>query len=182
MSDTPMAEEGFFRRWARLKSTGGEPEPEPAAQAAAPAPVPAAAPAPADPGPAEVGEARPLPTLEDAERLGLDSDFSGFLVKGVDQAVRRMALKKLFADPHFNVMDGLDVYIDDYNKASPVSEDMLAQLRHAHSALGRLLDDGGKDEQAPVTGEAVADREDDNQDAAAPPAQETAPPSTQGNA
>ncbi|OON62440.1 hypothetical protein B0920_02965 [Massilia sp. KIM] len=182
-----MAEEGFFRRWARLKSTGGEPEPVGQASAPLPAAAPAAlapAPAPAEPGPADAAEARPLPTLEDAERLGLDSDFSGFVVKGVDQAVRRMALKKLFADPHFNVMDGLDVYIDDYNKPSPLSEDMLAQLRHAHSALGRLLDDGGKEEQAPETqaAERAPDREDDNQDAPAPPAQQAAPPSTQGNA
>jgi hypothetical protein len=33
--------------------------------------------------------------------------------------VRNAALKKLFTDPHFNVMDGLDVYIDDYGKPDP---------------------------------------------------------------
>ena len=60
-------------------------------------------------------------------------------------AVQRLALKKLFSDPHFKVMDGLDIYMDDYNKASPLAADMLAQLRHANSALGRVLDD---DEQA----------------------------------
>ena len=29
-------------------------------------------------------------------------------------------MKKLFSDPHFNVMDGLDTYIDDYGKPDPL--------------------------------------------------------------
>jgi hypothetical protein len=29
--------------------------------------------------------------------------------------VKNAAMKKLFADPHFNVMDRLDIYIDDYS-------------------------------------------------------------------
>ena len=29
-------------------------------------------------------------------------------------------MKKLFSDPHFNVMDGLDTYIDDYGKPDPI--------------------------------------------------------------
>ena len=39
--------------------------------------------------------------------------------------VRRAALKKLFSDPRFNVMDGLDVYIDDYSKTEPIPPEML---------------------------------------------------------
>ena len=46
----------------------------------------------------------------------------------VDESLKRAALKKLFADPHFNVMDGLDVYIDDYSKPDPIPPDMLARL------------------------------------------------------
>ena len=50
------------------------------------------------------------------------------------------ALKKLFAsEPHFNVMDGLDTYIDDYNKFEPIPKAMLRQLVNAR-ALG-LIDD-----------------------------------------
>jgi hypothetical protein len=45
--------------------------------------------------------------------------------------VRNAALKKLFADPHFNLMDGLDVYIDDYSKPDPLPPEMLAQLASA---------------------------------------------------
>ena len=29
-------------------------------------------------------------------------------------------MKKLFADPHFNVMDGLDIYVGDYTQPDPL--------------------------------------------------------------
>lgn len=53
----------------------------------------------------------------------------------VDEGIKRAALKKLFSDPRFNVMDGLDVYIDDYSKEDPIPPGMLAQLQHARTAL-----------------------------------------------
>jgi len=40
-------------------------------------------------------------------------------------------LRKLFNDPRFNVMDGLDVYIDDYSKFEPIPDDLIGKLRHA---------------------------------------------------
>jgi hypothetical protein len=40
-------------------------------------------------------------------------------------------LKKLFADPHFNQMDGLDVYIDDYSKPDPMPPAFLKRLNQA---------------------------------------------------
>jgi hypothetical protein len=40
-------------------------------------------------------------------------------------------LKKLFGDPRFNVMDGLDVYIDDYSKADPLPSSIARQLAQA---------------------------------------------------
>ena len=102
--------------------------------ASAPAPAPAQAEAPAE-------AARPLPTLDDVAALDAGSDFSAFVARGVDQAVRRSALKKLFADPHFNVMDRLDVYIDDYTKPSPMSDAMLASLEHAKSVFMKMVED-----------------------------------------
>ena len=53
----------------------------------------------------------------------------------VEEGVKRAALKKLFSDPRFNVMDGLDTYIDDYTKAEPVTEELLARLEHARQTL-----------------------------------------------
>jgi hypothetical protein len=129
-------------------ATAVAPSPEPAA------PV-AAEPSPIVPAPVAAPEPARLPTMDDVAQLTSDSDFSAFVARGVDAAVRRTALKKLFADPHFNAMDGLDVYIDDYTKPSPVTEAMLASLQHAkqvfHSAMDALGD--GPDEPAPAPDE-----------------------------
>ena len=48
-------------------------------------------------------------------------------------------MKKLFSDPHFNVMDGLDTYIDDYGKPDPIPLSMLRRMNQA-AVLG-LFDD-----------------------------------------
>lgn len=137
-----MPDEGFLRRWSRLKATGGEPaeapaRPVPAGPAAAPPtpPTPPTSSVARQAGAAGTAPAREAPTLDDAARLTPDSDFSAFVRQDVDKAVQRLALKKLFADPHFHVMDGLDMYMDDYNKPSPMSAAMFAALEHAKSAL-----------------------------------------------
>lgn len=179
MTDTPQPEEGFLRRWARLKArpepaTGAAPASpqEPAPPALQPVPQPAAPP----------GEApeRQAPTLDDVARLTPQSDYSAFVAGGVDPAVRRLALKKLFADPNFAVMDGLDIYIDDYNRASPLTDAMLASLEHAPGVLARLF---GKDD-APGPG-----AQNDAIPGSAPAAQDAvpapcagAPPATAGGA
>ena len=36
--------------------------------------------------------------------------------------------KTLFQDPHYNVMDGLDTYIDDYSKPDPLPEGWLEKM------------------------------------------------------
>jgi hypothetical protein len=53
----------------------------------------------------------------------------------VDADVRRAALRKLFSDPHFNVMDGLDTYVADYSQPDPLPPGMLAGLRQAQNIL-----------------------------------------------
>ena len=87
--------------------------------------------------------------MDDVAQLTSDSDFSAFVARGVDAAVRRTALKKLFADPHFNAMDGLDVYIDDYTKPSPVTEAMLASLEHAKQVFHSAVDAGATGRTSP---------------------------------
>ena len=47
---------------------------------------------------------------------------------GVPGEVRNAAMKKLFTDPHFNVMDGLDIYIGDYNTPDPLPAGMLEKM------------------------------------------------------
>jgi hypothetical protein len=69
-----------------------------------------------------------LPTLADVEQLTPQSDFSSFMSQGVSPEVRNAAMKKLFTDPHYNVKDGLDIYIGDYNTPDPMPAGMLAKM------------------------------------------------------
>ena len=70
----------------------------------------------------------PPPTLADVALLNTQSDYSRFVAPGVDSVVKNAALKKLFTDPHFNVMDRLDTYIDDYGAPDPLPAGMLRQM------------------------------------------------------
>ncbi len=142
--------DGFLGRWSRRKldAKAGKPLEEPPPPVAAPEPAPPAAAAAvavpaAEPAPAP---AEPLPTLEDVKGLTPESDFSRFVRPGVDPGVKNAAVKKLFADPRFNIQDGLDVYIDDYSKPDPLPESMLRQLAGAHF-LGLFREEERKDEQ-----------------------------------
>ncbi len=124
------------------------------------------------PDASEVAPAAPLPTLEDVERLTPDADFSPFVDRMLNPEVRNAAMKKLFTDPHFNVMDGLDVYIDDYNKADPLPKQWLRQIVQAR-VLG-LLDDELEEQPRPTPGAVpLADADvsviDDDRAAAATP-------------
>lgn len=97
----------------------------------------------AHPSPSE-----PRPTLEDVEQLDAKSDYRAFVARDVDPDVRNAAFKKLFhSDPHFNVMDGLDVYIDDYNTPNPLPVAIMKTLVQAR-ALG-LIDDELKEQDPP---------------------------------
>ena len=74
-------------------------------------------------------EAPPPATMEDVEKIDrFAPDFSAFMKPEVDPTVQQAALKKMFTDPHFNVMDGLDIYIDDYSKPDPLPPGMLEKL------------------------------------------------------
>jgi hypothetical protein len=71
--------------------------------------------------------------------------------------VRNAAMKKLFADPHFNVMDGLDIYIGDYNKPDPIPPEMLRQL--ASAKFLKLFDDEEEKDAAEQVAKAPTVRE-----------------------
>lgn len=112
--------ESFLSRWSRRKLEAKEDAPAGAAQAAE---LPAAAPA-----------APPVPATEPTapgSPQGISSEYREFFDPQVDEKLRQTALRKLFSDPHFNVMDGLDTYIDDYSKSDPIPEAMLRQLNQA---------------------------------------------------
>lgn len=134
--------ESFFDRWSRRKQEARV-EPElPLAEEQLPMPdvaqVPPAEVAPAQAMSPAAGEAQP-PTLADTAVLTIDSDFKPFLACNVAPEVKNAAFKKLFADPHFNVMDRLDTYIDDYSIPSPLPESVLRQM--ASAKFLKLFDD-----------------------------------------
>ena len=109
----PTQRDGFtLKRWSQRKLAASR-----GAQApATPEPPPTTA-AASQPATAAASAAPELPAIDS---LTLDSDFAQFLRPDVDETVRRSALRKLFSDPRFNVMDGLDVYIDDYSQPDPL--------------------------------------------------------------
>ena len=67
-------------------------------------------------------------SLPDIKNLNMESDFKPFMQANVPAESRNAALKKLFADPSFNVMDGLDTYIADYSQPDPIPAEMLKEL------------------------------------------------------
>lgn len=120
----------FVSRWSRRKLEKTQPGPEPTA--AAEGAESAALPAAQETGPA----AQDLPpNLPPVESLTPESDFKPFMLPNVEAGVKRAALKQLFKDPHFNVMDGLDTYIDDYSIADPIPDAMMKTLYQARQHL-----------------------------------------------
>jgi len=125
MSDEPR--KPFLSRWSQRKLAASR---EASERASAVPPV-SGAPAPTPPPAPQLSAEPAAPELPAVESLSFDSDFTPFMQPKVDESVKRQALRKLFADPRFNVMDGLDVYIDDYTKFEPMTPELVAQLNHA---------------------------------------------------
>ena len=128
-------DDSFLSRWARRKNDARlgnpleVPEPPKPAPLLAPSPVSDIAHAPSvEALEADTVALPPALTLDDANALQRDSDFKPFMAQQVQPEVRNAAMKKLFADPHYNVMDGLDTYIDDYTLSDPIPETMLRQM------------------------------------------------------
>ena len=90
----------------------------------------------------------PPPTMQDVSNLSSESDFKPFVARDVAPEVRNAAMKKLFADPHYNVMDGLDIYIDDYSKPDPLPKAMLRQM--ASAKFLNLFDEDPDPENRPL--------------------------------
>ena len=107
------------------------------------------APQPHDQSPSAEKQAQqnPLPSMSDVQNLTPESDFSPFMSSEVAPEVKNAAMKKLFADPHFNVMDRMDVYIDDYGQPDPIPKAMLRQLASA-KFLNLFDDDEEKNAEA----------------------------------
>jgi hypothetical protein len=129
------AERFSLRRWSQRKLEAARAQapapahtlPSVAAGSADQATAPTAhnALAPVDSASSTLSAEAPLPAIES---LTIDSDFAPFFKPQVDESLKRAALKQLFRDPRFNVMDGLDTYIDDYSLPDPIPPAMLEDL------------------------------------------------------
>jgi hypothetical protein len=128
--------EAFLSRWSRLKQ-------EQARDPASPA-VPAG----------EAGKDAEAPPLPPLESLTPESDFAPFMHPKVAQAVRRVALKKLFADPHFNVPDLNEAYSGDWTGGDPISEELLKTLNQARTVLFREEEEARAKDEAARTADA----------------------------
>jgi hypothetical protein len=113
--------EPFIARWSRRKLEAKES-------------APAAAPAPPDADPA-VSVVPATHAAVPGPAQGRGPEYREFFDPQVDEKLRQAALREMFSDPHFNVMDGLDIYIDDYSKSDPIPAAMLRQLNQAKGLL-----------------------------------------------
>jgi len=130
--------QNFLERWSRLKHESKElPQKKEEAKE-------------------ETKEEAAAPVLPPLDKLTPESDFTGFMHPKVDDALRRLALKKLFSDPHFNVPDPFEPYSGDWTGGEPISEEMLATLNQARTLL---FDKEEKKEEQEKTaaGEAASD-------------------------
>lgn len=150
---TTQNQEPFLDRWSRRKAEARQETP-PAAREQ------------------DVAAKAPPPELPPVENLTYDSDYRAFFHPKVSEDTRRAALKKLFADPRFNVMDMLDVYVDDYSKTEPIPPEMLAGLRQAQKILEWAK---GEEKEAPAE-RAGSEAIEAQQNAALEPPTAPAPP------
>ena len=100
--------EAFLDRWSRLKREQSEEEPV-AAEA----------------------KQEPAALLEPVEDLKPDSDFTPFMDSRVDPGTRRLALKKLFSDAHYNAPDLFEPYSKDFTQSEPIPAKMLKAINRA---------------------------------------------------
>ena len=120
-------EEPFLSRWSRRKLEAKEHAAEELPVAEAPGAASAAS------------SAAAVQSAATESPPAISPEYREFFDPRVDEKLRRAALKKLFSDPQFNVMDGLDTYIDDYSKPDLIPEAMLRQLNQAKELF--LFDD-----------------------------------------
>ena len=143
VAGAPEEEGGFLGRWSRRKraAAAGTPLPDSAS-------VPAASPEP-------LAATLPDEPLPDPALLTINDDFTPFLKARVAPELKKAAMKKLFSDPGFNEIDGLDVYLDDFNLIPDLPAADLAMLRHAKEVLwpGRSAQ-ADEDEAPPPAGTA----------------------------
>jgi hypothetical protein len=78
--------------------------------------------------PTEVVEEKIL-TIEDAADVTFDSGAASFLKQGVDKAVKKAALQKLFHSDEFNYISDMDDHTEDFSNIPTLEPSVAKQLR-----------------------------------------------------
>jgi hypothetical protein len=151
------ADEPFLGRWSRLKRERRRDEPAPVdvqdVEDAEPA-QPASGPATGD----ETAEPLDLP---DIDTLDKDSDYSVFMKEGVPEALKKLALRKLWlSDPDLAVLDGLNDYDEDFR----IPEAILGEIAKGGD---ETPDDPGDDAVGAKAEEKEKEKEKEDEVAAA---------------
>lgn len=120
VTPSPLAHESGLGRWSRRKAMARA---EPA--------VPLRPDAP----PAVTAEEVSAIEKTDADMPAIDSldgdsDYSAFLSPKVSEKLRRMALRKLFHLPQYNVQDDLDFCSGDFRNFTPLGNIITADMRY----------------------------------------------------
>lgn len=125
-SELAESQGGFLRRWSQRKASarvrkhderGSATDAEPDEQMPAAEDITSVE----EPGDAD---------MPPVESLDEHSDYRGFMSPKVSEDLRRLALRKLFHLPMFNIRDGLDDYDEDFRTVEALGNIITADMRH----------------------------------------------------
>ena len=74
-------------------------------------------------------EEKPPVELPPLESLGDDSDYSMFMSSEVDESLKKLALRKLFKAPFFNIRDGLNDYDEDFTTFEELGDIVTSDMK-----------------------------------------------------
>lgn len=174
--DVENSEASFLSRWAKRKADvraeeekfAGEENVNTSASKAIEAKMPVEALPERGLPPASSDALEEKPALPTIESLTEESDFSPFMGKDVAADLRNQAMKKLFTNPHYNVQDGLDIYIGDYTKSDPIPMEMLRKMTQSKALFLFEEEEKAEAEAAAAAALAAAESAENSEIAAAP--------------
>ncbi|MFB1078457.1 DUF3306 domain-containing protein [Photobacterium damselae subsp. damselae] len=96
----------------------------------------------------EVAETEDL-TLSDVDKVTFESGAASFLKQGVDKAVKKAALRKLFHSSEYNYISDMDDCIEDFSQLETLSDKVKGELRSwAKEQIDDLLTPDNSQSQA----------------------------------
>ena len=158
--------ESRFHRWSKKKAETQQETTE--LQEVEPSKTPEEPEGAAEEQTSEEQEKVELPPLES---LGDESDYSAFMSPEVDEQLKKIALRKLFKAPFYNVLDGLNDYDDDFTSFEALGDIVTSDMKFhqerkqaEQEQLEREKLQNQTEEQEPIETMASAETEPDESD------------------